>query len=206
MTCGDDGSKSGLDPALVLEAYRHGIFPWYDAGEPVLWWSPDPRAILPLSEFHVSRRLRRTIRSGRFEVRLDAPFLEVMSACAEGRGDGVWIHEEMLRCYATLHEQGHAQAVGVYRNGDLVGGIYGVTFGAGFAAESKFHRVRDASKVALAALVTHLRARGFTLLDVQFLTSHLQAFGCVEVSREAYLERVRIARDLPVSWSSRPAG
>jgi len=189
-----------LDAPLVLEAYRHGIFPWYDAGEPVLWWSPDPRAILPLDDLHVSRRLARTIASGRFAVRRDTAFDEVVRACDENRPDGSWIHADMRRCYGDLHRAGHAHSLEVYEGDALVGGIYGVAFGGGFAGESMFHRVRDASKVALVALVAHLRARGFTLLDVQFKTSHLARFGCVEVPRAAYLARVHAVRDEDVRF------
>lgn len=199
-----------LEPAGVLEAYRAGLFPWYDVGQPPLWWSPDPRAILPLDQLHVPRRLMRTLRAGRLRIAREASFREVMHACAGERSDGTWIHPEMERCYGALHDQGHAHAIGVEQDGVLVGGVYGVAFGGCFAAESMFHRVRDASKVALVALVAHLRARGYRLLDVQFLTPHLERFGCVEISRAAYLARLAAARDLPVTWSegdaTRPAG
>ncbi len=184
-----------LAPDLVLDAYRHGVFPWFDAGEPVLWWSPDPRATLPLHDLHVSRRLARTMAAGRFEVRRDAAFEDVIRACDENRADGSWIHADMRQCYVELHREGHAHSLEVYEEGALVGGIYGVAFGGGFAAESMFHRVRDASKVALVALVRHLERRGFTLLDVQFKTAHLERFGCIEIPREAYLARVREVRD-----------
>ena len=189
-----------LDPSTVLDAYRHGIFPWFNQGEPVLWWSPDPRAILPLEHLHTTRRLRRTLRSGRFTVELRAPFRAVMQACGAERLDGTWIHDDMLRCYEALHQQGHAQALGVYREGILVGGIYGVCFGACFAAESMFHRERDASKVALVALAEHLRQQRFALLDVQFLTPHLKTFGCVEIPRVEYVARVEAAREQRTSW------
>jgi leucyl/phenylalanyl-tRNA--protein transferase len=185
---------------MVLKAYRAGIFPWFNEGEPVCWWSPDPRAILPLESVCVARRLRRTMRSGRFAIDLQAPFEKIMQACGEERPEGTWIHADMLRCYRALHAQGHAQALGIYRDGALVGGVYGVNFGACFAAESMFHRERDASKVALVALVEHLRRRGFTLLDVQFLTHHLEQFGCEEIPRSDYLARVQAARDEAVHW------
>lgn len=200
MDAGRDivAAGGGLEPELVLDAYRHGIFPWYDAGDPVLWWSPDPRAILPLEAFHVSRRLRRTLRAGRFEIRWDTAFEEVVRACDQGRPDGSWIHADMRRCYQALHQAGHAHSCEVYADDVLVGGIYGVTFGGGFAAESMFHRARDASKVALVRLVERLRRRGFVLLDVQFRTAHLATFGCVEIPRAAYLERVAAAVALDV--------
>ncbi len=189
-----------LEPMLVMDAYRHGIFPWYDVGDPVLWWSPDPRAILPLDALHVSRRLQRRTRSAGFEVVRDRAFEQVVRACDENRPDGSWIHEAVIRCYTRMHEQGDAHSVEVYEEGALVGGLYGVAFGGGFAAESMFHRVDDASKIALVALVEHLHDRGFTLLDVQFLTPHLERFGCIEIPRSEYLERVRDAVSKDVSW------
>ncbi len=201
MAAGADIVAAGgqLDPDLVLDAYRHGIFPWHDAGEPVLWWCPDPRAILPLDAVHVPRRLRRTLRSGRFEVRWDSAFEAVIRACDENRVDGSWIHADVRRCYMALHECGHAHSCEVYDAGDLVGGLYGVAFGGGFAAESMFHRARDASKVALIALVERLRAADFVLLDVQFCTPHLEQFGCIEIPRAEYLARVRDAVAMDVT-------
>ena len=196
-----------LAPELVLDAYRHGIFPWYGAEEPVLWWSPEPRAILPLQALHVPRRLARTMRAARFVVRRNTAFAAVVEACDEERLDGSWLHADMRACYGALHRRGHAHAVEVWQGATLVGGIYGVAFGGGFAAESMFHRARDASKIALVALVEHLRSRGFGLLDVQFSSPHLRQFGVVEIPRAAYLARVRAVRDLPVTFGARsPAG
>ncbi len=190
-----------LDPEAAFEAYRHGIFPWFDAGMPVLWWSPEPRTVLPLDErFHVPRRLARTLRTSDVEIRLDSAFEAVMRGCTEGRPDGCWIHEQMVACYVAMHRAGHAHSLEVWREDRLVGGIYGVAFGGGFAAESMFHRERDMSKLALVKLVEHLRGRGFELLDVQFTTEHLKQFGTLEMPRDAYLERVRAVRDLPVTW------
>ena len=202
MDAGTDIVAAGgqLEAKLVMDAYRHGIFPWYDAGDPVLWWCPDPRAILPLDALHVPRRLERTRRSGRFVVRWDSRFEDVLRACDENRADGSWIHADMRRCYLALHECGHAHSCEIFEDGELVGGIYGVAFGGGFAAESMFHRARDASKVALVELVARLRARGFTLLDVQFATPHLVRFGCIEIPRAEYLERVAAAIALDVSF------
>lgn len=192
---------SDLDPARVRDAYRHGIFPWFDAGMPVLWWSPEPRTILPLDErFHVPRRLARTLRTTRVDIRVDTAFGAVMRACAERRPDGCWIHAEMIDCYEALHADGHAHSLEVWRGGRLVGGLYGVAFGAGFAAESMFHRERDMSKIALVHLVDRLRARGFELLDVQFTTGHLRQFGTLELPRAEYLRRVRAVRDADVTW------
>ena len=202
MPPGEDLVAEGgmLVPGLVLDAYRHGIFPWYEADDPWLWWSPDPRGILPLDAVHVPRRLERTMASGRFRVTRDEVFEAVMRACDEDRPDGTWIHPAMVECYVALHEAGHAHSLEVWEGDVLAGGIYGVAFGGGFAAESKFHRVRDASKVALVALARHLLAQGFELLDVQFVTPHLGRFGCVEIPRDDYLARVRAVRDLPVRF------
>ena len=200
---GEDLVAAGgrLAPALVHDAYRHGIFPWYEADGPVLWWSPDPRGILPLDALHVPRRLERTLRAGGWRITRDEAFGEVIRACDEARPDGTWIHADMIRCYEALHAQGLAHSLEVRdAAGALVGGIYGVAFGAGFAAESMFHRVRDASKVALVALARHLRARGFELLDVQFVTPHLAQFGCIEIPRDDYLARVAAVRDLAVGF------
>jgi leucyl/phenylalanyl-tRNA--protein transferase len=179
-----------LDPDLVLDAYRHGMFPMGDEGGPVLWWSPDPRGVLPLDGLHVPRRLARTCRRPDLEVRVDTAFGEVMRACDENRPEGRWLHAEMLACYDELHRRGHAHSVEVWREGRLVGGTYGVAVGAAFAAESKFHRERDVSKVALVALVNRLRERGFALLDVQWRTDHLARLGVVEIPREEYLLRL----------------
>lgn len=202
MHPGEDLIAAGgvLEPGLVLDAYRHGVFPWYEGGQPVLWWSPDPRGVLPLDAVHVSRRLARTLRSDRFRISRDEAFGDVMRACDEDRPDGTWIHADMIACYEQLHAAGHAHSLEVWEGSDLVGGIYGVAFGGGFAAESMFHRVRDASKVALVALARHLAGRGFELLDVQFVTSHLEQFGCVEIPRDVYLDRVRAVRDLDVRF------
>ncbi len=190
----------GLSPELVLDAYRHGIFPWYASGDPVLWWSPEPRAILPLDGLHVPRRLARTVRAPGPEVRRNTAFAEVMAACDADRPDGSWIHADMRTCYEALHAAGHAHSLEVWRDDALVGGIYGVAFGGGFAAESMFHRERDMSKVALVRLVEHVRARGFRLLDVQFMTDHLEQFGCVEIPRDDYLTQVHAVRDMDVSF------
>jgi leucyl/phenylalanyl-tRNA--protein transferase len=179
-----------LEPVTVLDAYRHGVFPWYDEGQPVLWWCPDPRAVLPLDRLHVSRRLARSLRTFRGDVRVDTAFEAVMRACAVDRPDGTWIHEAMVTCYTELHRRGHAHTVEIWQDDRLVGGVYGVAFGAGFAAESMFHRERDASKIALVHLVRRLKRRGFTLMDVQFLTPHLESLGCVEIPRDVYLRRV----------------
>ena len=175
-----------LNAAMVEEAYRRGIFPMAEPGLGIVTWHrPRSRAILPLDRFHVSRSLARTIRMSRFEVTYDAAFDAVMAACADR--ETTWISPEFRRVYGELHEAGKAHSVEVWVDGNLAGGVYGVHLGGAFFAESKFHRVRDMSKVALAKLVERLLNRGFTLLEVQYLTSHLAQFGVVEVSNRDYL-------------------
>jgi leucyl/phenylalanyl-tRNA---protein transferase len=187
----------------LLDAYRHGIFPWPAyPGEPMLWWTPDPRAILPLGGMHVSRRLKRSLRSGRFAVRANTAFARVLEGCASGHGreGGTWLTGEMIAAYTRLHELGHAHSVEAWSDDQLVGGVYGVSIGGFFSAESMFYRERDASKVALARLVGHLRARGFVLLDVQQWTPHTGRLGVVEIPRREYLNRLAAAIELPVSF------
>ena len=188
-----------LAPGTLLAAYRSGIFPWPDAGGTLLWWSPNPRAILPLDGMHVSRSLRRTRRRGRFQLTLDRACPTVIAACAE-RAGGTWITPAMHAAYTHLHELGWVHSVEAWDEDRLVGGVYGVAIGGLFAAESMFHRARDASKVALAALVDHLRGRGFVLLDVQLKTPHLASLGVVEITRDDYLARVAAAIARPVAF------
>jgi leucyl/phenylalanyl-tRNA--protein transferase len=180
-----------LTPELLLRAYAEGLFPMADRrDDPALYWvSPEKRGIIPLDDFHVSRRLARTIRSGRFHITSDRAFGEVMRACAEpaqGR-EQTWINDEILRLYGALHASGHAHSVECWQGGELVGGLYGVRLGAAFFGESMFSFARDASKVALAKLVETLRQGGFVLLDTQFLTRHLASFGATEIPRSEYL-------------------
>jgi leucyl/phenylalanyl-tRNA--protein transferase len=189
-----------LDADLVLDAYRHGVFPWYGEEDPVLWWSPDPRAVLDVRALHVPRRLAQTLRARDWELRIDGAFADVVRGCAEGRSDGTWIHEEMVACYVELFSRGRAHSIEVRERGRLVGGVYGVAVGGIFCAESMFHRVRDASKAALVSLVRHLAARGFSWLDVQFRTDHLERFGVVEIPRAAYLARLRELRDRAIPF------
>ncbi len=191
-----------LSPHLVLDAYRHGVFPWYEEGSPVLWWSPDPRAVLPLDALACSPA-GCGARAGGMSTRFDTTTTSKASCERATRTgpDGTWIHEAMVACYTELHALGHAHSVEIRQDDRLIGGIYGVAFGGGFAAESMFHRVRDASKLAFVHLVEHLRARGFVLLDVQFLTDHLEQFGCEEIERDEYLELVREARSLDVGFA-----
>lgn len=189
-----------LRPERLLEAYSNGIFPWYDEFTPILWWSPDPRAIFELDQVHVSRRLQRTMRSGRFQVTIDNAFASVMLGCAD-REEGTWITREMFDGYCRLHRLGFAHSVETWHEGQLVGGIYGVAIGGFFAGESMFHRMSDASKVALVSLAEHLRERGFQLFDTQFVTEHTCAMGAFEISRGAYLARLREAIALNVSFA-----
>jgi leucyl/phenylalanyl-tRNA---protein transferase len=174
-----------LNPELLVSAYAQGIFPMGVAGR-IRWFSPDPRAILPLESFHASRTLLATVRRGAFEIRFNATFADVMRHCAD-RDEGSWITPSILRVYGELHEAGLAHSVEAWRGGVLAGGLYGVALGGAFFGESMFHRVRDASKVALVALIGRLRERGFTLLDVQWSTDHLRRFGSVEIPRDEYL-------------------
>lgn len=194
------GVGGDLSPPLLLAAYRRGIFPWFDEASPILWWSPDPRAIFEMDGLHVSRRLARTVRSGRFTATIDRAFAEVMRGCAHRPRDGVWITSDMIAAYTRLHELGHAHSVEVWHNGELAGGIYGVAVGGLFAGESMFTRVRDASKVALVHLTEHLRQRGFQLFDVQFLNDHTARLGAIEISRREYLRRLRKAVSCEASF------
>lgn len=191
-----------LTPQWILAAYRQGIFPWpheFPEGVYLLWFSPDPRAVLELDRFHVSRRLRDRIRSARMTVTFDRDFAGVIQACALPRKHerGTWLIPEMIAAYQTLHEQGHTHSVEVWRDGQLVGGVYGLAMGGFFAAESMFHRETDASKIALYFLVQRLRERGFTLLDIQQTTPHLQRLGSSELPRAQFLTRLQQALAAP---------
>lgn len=178
-----------LRPERLLHAYRHGVFPWYDESLPICWWSPDPRAIFELDQFHVPRRLARTLRSGRFSFSVDNDFSGVIAGCAD-RLEGTWITAEMQQAYEQLHAQGHAHSVEVWRDGQLAGGIYGVAIGGFFAGESMFSRCSDASKVALTILVELLRRSGFQLFDIQMLNEHTARLGAIEIPRQEYLRRL----------------
>jgi leucyl/phenylalanyl-tRNA--protein transferase len=186
------GMGGDLSPRRLLRAYCSGIFPWYDEGYPVCWWSPDPRAILELDAFHPSRRLRRTMRSARFAVTINRAFADVIRGCAE-RDEGTWITDDMISAYEELHRRGWAHSVEAWRDGALAGGLYGVAVGGLFAGESMFHLARDASKVALAFTVDRLKQRGFQLFDIQMLTDHTARLGATEIPRAQYLARLRKA-------------
>ena len=188
-----------LEPGTILAAYRNGIFPWPDPAGRLLWCSPDPRAVLPLDGFHESRSLRRVRRRGVYRVTRDRDCAAVMAACAD-RDEGTWITPAMRRAYGRLHTLGWVHSVEVWHEATLVGGVYGVAIGGFFAAESKFHRASDASKVALAELVGWLAERGFRLLDVQLATDHLRSLGVVEISRREYLGRLQDALAVRASF------
>lgn len=196
-----------LTPAWLLDAYRHGIFPWPHAeiDDPMLWWSPDPRAIIELDRFHVPQRLERTCRSRKFTLTCDQDFEGVIHSCATGPGriGATWLTPRMIQAYIRLHQLGHAHSVEAWHEGQLAGGTYGVAIGGLFAAESMFYRVTDASKVALVALVNHLRARGYRLLDIQQCTPHTARFGGVEIPRSEYLRRLAAAVRADVSFGDR---
>ena len=202
------GFGGQLAPDWILDAYRHGIFPWPVCGdiEMLAWWSLDPRAVIELDRFHVPRRLANTCRSARFTTTLDRDFRGVIEGCATAndRLGNTWITPDMLEAYVRLHELGHAHSVEVWREGRLAGGVYGLAIGGLFAAESMFFRVRDASKVALVRLVEHLRARGYRLFDIQQLTPHTAQFGAIEIPRRDYLRRLADALEQPVTFGDGP--
>jgi len=182
-----------LSVPCLLEAYRHGIFPWFNVGEPVLWWSPDPRMVLLPSEFRISHSLKKVLRSGCYEVRFDTAFEQVLRACAmprEGQ-DGTWIHESMIESYCDLHESGYAHSVEVWMEERLVGGLYGVSIGRMFYGESMFSLVSNASKVALAYLSKQLARWEFGMIDCQMSTPHLASLGAREIPRKEFIAKVQ---------------
>ena len=198
-----------LSEDWLLDAYRHGIFPWpMWENDPLAWWSPDPRAIIELDQFQVSRRLRRTLRSDRFQATCDRDFAGVLHGCAtyNGRAGNTWLTPQMMDAYTRMHARGHAHSVEAWHEGQLAGGTYGIAIGGLFAAESMFYRVTDASKVALACLVAHIRARGYRLFDIQQWTSHTGRFGAIEISRREYLRRLARVIDLPVTFGDELCG
>lgn len=179
-----------LTPDWLLAAYRRGIFPWFSAGEPILWWSLDPRLVLEPRHIKISRSLARTLRQQRFEVRLDTAFAAVMAGCAAPRdpGGGTWITTDMQAAYLRMHDLGYAHSVESWQDGTLQGGLYGLALGRVFFGESMFSRASDASKVALAHLARYLEAQGFAVIDCQMTTRHLQSLGAREVPRQAFCE------------------
>ena len=183
-----------LTPGRILTAYRQGIFPWFSAGEPVLWWSPDPRMVLEPAQLKISRSLRRTLRRAQYEVRLDSCFPTVIRACAEitrkAQG-GTWITRDMQAAYIRLHRAGYAHSVETWMEGQLMGGLYGIAIGKMFYGESMFSLVSDTSKIALAHLARYLARQGFGLIDCQMTTPHLASLGAHEIPRSEFIERLR---------------
>ena len=182
-----------LSPSRLIDAYRRGIFPWFNEGEPILWWSPDPRMVLFPQELKISRSLRKTLKRGNYEIRADSAFKQVMEACAAPRGDqaGTWIHAEMIAAYERLHEMGMAHSMETWIEGELVGGLYGVGQGKMFFGESMFFRVSDASKIAFVHLVTQLQRWGFEMIDCQMKTEHLASLGAREISRKEFRQKLK---------------
>ncbi len=185
---------------LLLHAYRNAVFPMASPEGEIAWFSPDPRGIIPLDEgFRVPHGLRRALKKGAFEIRVDTAFETVMRQCAAR--EETWINEEIIASYVELHRRGHAHSVEAWLEGRLAGGLYGVTLGGAFFGESMYHEVTDASKVALHALVMRLRAGGFELLDTQWLTPHLETFGAVEIPRAEYRERLLACAEKPCRFA-----
>ncbi len=185
---------------LLLSAYASGWFPMAGEDGEISWYSPDPRGIIPLDGFHVSRRLARVMRSGEFRIEIDRDFRGVIGACAAAERDvddpGTWIDADIMGSYIALHQAGFAHSVEAWQGDRLAGGLYGVALGGAFFGESMFHRVSDASKLALAGLVEHLRAGGYRLLDIQWVTGHLVQFGAIEIPKREYLKRLRQALEV----------
>ena len=197
-----------LSPERLLAAYRAGIFPWYDAGQPILWWSPDPRCILEPGEFHVARRLARQLRTTRLEVSFDQAFADVVEACAGPRRSqqGTWITPEMKMAYRTLHDMGWAHSVEVWDGGQLVGGIYGVCIDRAFFGESMFSALPNTSKMALFALTRHMISEGLEVLDCQLVSPHLLTLGAILVPRTQFIERIERACAGPAQPERWPGG
>lgn len=197
-----------LSAARLIAAYRHGCFPWYQDGQPLLWWSPDPRTVLLPENLHISRSLRKVLRSDIFTVTFDRNFSQVIHACAEPRNEepGTWITSAMQAAYYDLHAQGYAHSVEVWHNDQLVGGLYGIAIGQLFFGESMFSRMSNASKVGFVTLVSALKAAGFALIDCQMPTAHLLNFGAHSISREHFSEYLRDHLDCTnnMQWSTQP--
>lgn len=195
-----------LGPERLLAAYRRGIFPWYEAPQPVLWWTPDPRSVLFVNELHISRSLRKTLRQDGLQLAVDQRFEEVMRACAEPRNgvEGTWIGTDMVRAYTRLHHQGHAHSIEIIdHNNRLVGGLYGISLGGAFFGESMFSRVPSASRIALVALANILRRGGGILIDCQVESAHMNTMGARTISRldfeQTLAQTIEVALD-PGIW------
>jgi len=185
-----------LNPNRVMSAYTKGIFPWFNEGDPILWWSPDPRFVLEIDDLHISKNLKKTIKKNIFEIKYDTSFVQVMIECANAPRkdqDGTWIIPEMIEAYSELHNMGFAHSFEAWLDGELVGGGYGVVVGDIFCGESMFSKVSDASKVAFVHLVKRLKENGFSLIDSQIHTPYLESFGSKHITRDMYIKRVKEA-------------
>ncbi len=202
-----EASKEGLvayggdlDPNRILSAYKRGIFPWYSKGDPILWWSPDPRLILYPEELKISRSLKKVIKRGEFEIGIDRDFASVIRACKDierpGQ-EGTWILPEIVEAYEKLHEMGFAHSIEVYQKGELAGGLYGLSMGSAFFGESMFSRVSDASKIALVALCSLAKRLDFDFIDCQIPSDHLKRMGAIEIDRAEFLSRLSVALQKP---------
>lgn len=194
-----------LSTHRLLDAYRQGIFPWFNIGEPILWWSPSPRMVLIPEEFKISRSLRKTLHGKRYEVRADSAFEQVMCACAAPRREqaGTWIHDDMIAAYTELHQMGVAHSVEIWMNDNLVGGLYGISIGHMFYGESMFSHATDASKIALAHLTAQLQRWGYGMIDCQMSTPHLASLGAREIPRAEFMHRLKELihyPDSPLKW------
>ena len=200
------GVGGDLSVETLLTAYRAGIFPWFNEDDPVIWWSPDPRAIVPFETFHVPKSLDRTLKRHPYRITRNAAFDDVVKGCAVRREEGTWVTADVIRSYGELHRAGHAHSLEVWQDRDLVGGIYGVAIGGFFAGESMFYREKDASKIALVSLVRYLQHRGFILFDTQILNDHTARFGAIEIPRSDYMARLeRALLRTNVTFESSPA-
>ncbi len=182
-----------LSPGRLIEAYRSGIFPWFNENEPILWWSPDPRMVLFPSELRISRSLNKILRNSNYEVRVDSAFSQVIQACAAPRKgqSGTWIHSDMVSAYTELHEMGLAHSVETWVGGELIGGLYGIAQGKMFFGESMFSQIHDASKIAFVHLVKQLEQWNFNMIDCQMRTAHLASFGAREIPRKEFSQRLK---------------
>jgi len=196
-----------LSPERLLEAYTHGIFPWYSSGSPIIWWSPDPRFVIYPGEVKVSKSMRQVLKRGIFNIKFDTSFRDVITACSGPRRHekGTWITKEMIEAYTVVHEMGYAHSVEAWYDGKLAGGLYGVSLGGMFFGESMFTRISNASKAAFIVLADNLERLGFDLIDSQVYTGHLESLGAIEMDRDRFLATVRkslIRETLRGSWNN----
>ncbi|WP_298440266.1 leucyl/phenylalanyl-tRNA--protein transferase [uncultured Ferrimonas sp.] len=193
-----------LAPARLVDAYRHGIFPWFNPGDPILWWCPKQRAVFTPAEIHLSRSTRRVARKFDYHYSVNQAFEQVINACAAPRGDdaGTWISPAMIQAYQQLHQLGHAHSLEIWQDQQLVGGIYGISVGGVFCGESMFHSQTGASKLALYLLGQHCQQLGAELIDAQIDNPHLRSLGATMISRHHFLEQVHALRDAPIAWAN----